>query len=79
LGGFYENSYLTLNGIQLKTYGITFGIGLPLSRQYRSLMNLSCEIGRLGTTDNNLIRETYAKFTVHMMLHDRWFYKSKFD
>jgi hypothetical protein len=79
LGGFYENSYLTLNGIQLKTYGITFGIGLPLSHQYRSLMNLSWEIGRLGTTDNNLIRETYAKFSLHMMLHDRWFYKSKFD
>jgi len=79
LGGFYENSYLTLNGIQLKTYGITFGVGLPLSHQYRSLMNLSCEIGRLGTTENNLIRETYAKFTIHMMLHDRWFYKSKFD
>ncbi len=78
-GGFYENSYLTLNGIQLKTYGITFGLGLPLSRVYRSLLNLSCELGHMGTTDNNLIKETYAKFTIHIMLHDRWFYKTKFD
>jgi hypothetical protein len=78
-GGFYENSYLTLNGIQLKTYGITFGLGLPLSHQYRSLLNLSCEIGRFGTMDMDLIKETYAKFTLHFFLHDRWFYKSKFD
>jgi hypothetical protein len=78
-GGFYENSYLTLNGVQLNSYGVTFGLGMPLSHQYRSLLNLSCEIGRLGTTDNGLIRETYAKFTLHILLHDRWFYKSKFD
>ncbi len=78
-GGFYENSYLTLNGEQLKNYGLTFGMGFPLSRMYRSLLNVSCEIGRLGTTQNDLIRETYAKFTLHFMLHDRWFYKTKFD
>jgi hypothetical protein len=79
VGAFYENSYLTLNGIQLKTYGVTFGLGLPLSHTYRSLLNVSCEIGRLGTTDNDLIKETYAKMTLHFFLHDRWFYKSKFD
>ncbi len=78
-GAFYENSYLTLNGEQLKSYGVTFGLGLPLSRMYRSLLNISCELGRLGTTQNNLIKESYAKVTVHVMLHDRWFYKSKFD
>jgi hypothetical protein len=78
LGGYYENSYLTLNGNQLKSYGVTFGIGLPLSRS-RSKLNLSGELGRLGTTQNNLIRESYAKFTLHVMLWDRWFYKTKFD
>ena len=79
IGGFYENSYLTLNGIQLKTYGVTFGLGLPLSRMYRSLLNISCELGQMGTTQKNMIKETYAKFTIHVMLHDRWFFKSKFD
>jgi hypothetical protein len=77
-GGFYENSFLTLNGYQLKTYGATFGIGLPLGRS-RSKLNIACEIGQLGTTQNNLIRETYAKVTIHFLLWDRWFYKTKFD
>lgn len=78
LGFFYENSYLTINGQQINGYGATFGFGLPLSRS-RSLINLSAELGRLGTTENNLIRESYAKFTMQLLLHDRWFIKRKFD
>jgi hypothetical protein len=78
VGCFYEKSYLTINGVQINGYGVTLGIGLPISRSYSSL-NLSAELGRLGTTDNNLIKESYAKFTLHLLLHDRWFNKRKFD
>jgi len=77
-GCFYENSYITINGQQINGYGVTFGLGLPFSRALSSL-NISAELGRLGTTDNNLIRESYAKFTLHLLLHDRWFIKRKFD
>ena len=77
-GAFLENSYLTLNGVQIKSYGATFGIGLPMSRS-RSKLNISCELGQLGTKSNNLIRETYGKITVHVLLWDRWFLKNKFD
>jgi hypothetical protein len=77
-GCFYENSYITINGQQINGYGVTFGIGLPFTRAL-STLNLSAELGRLGTTDNNLIKESYAKFTLHLLLHDRWFIKRKFD
>ena len=77
-GCFYENSYLTINGQQIKGYGATFGFGLPLGRS-RSALNLSAELGKLGTTNNNLIKESYAKFTMHLILQDRWFIKRKFD
>lgn len=77
-GLFYENSYLTINGKQIEGYGVTFGFGLPFSRALSSL-NLSAELGKLGTTQNNLIKESYAKFTLHLLLHDRWFIKRKFD
>ncbi|MEI6138086.1 MAG: hypothetical protein WCP85_02405 [Mariniphaga sp.] len=78
VGCFYENSYLTINGQQIKGYGATFGFGLPLGRS-RSALNLSAELGKLGTTNNNLIKESYAKFTMHLLLQDRWFIKRKFD
>jgi len=77
-GGFYENSYLTINGEQINGYGVTFGLGLPFSRSFSSL-NISTELGRLGTASNNLISESYAKITIHLLLHDRWFIKRKFD
>jgi hypothetical protein len=78
IGGFYENSYLIINGQQVNSYGLTMGLGIPFTRSL-STLNLSAEIGRLGTTENNLIRESYAKFTLHLLLHDRWFIKRKFD
>jgi hypothetical protein len=77
-GGSYESSYLILNGNQIKGYAATAGIGLPLGRS-RTELNISGEFGKLGTTANNLIKETYAKITIHLMLHDRWFFKQKFD
>jgi len=78
VGFFYENSYLMLNEKQIRGMGITFGLGLPFPRS-RSSFNLSAELGQLGTTQNNLIKETYAKFTLHILLYDRWFMKRKFE
>jgi hypothetical protein len=78
IGGSLENSYLTLNGSQIKGFATTFGIGLPMGRS-RSMLNIAGEIGQMGTTDNNLIRERYAKVTVHFLLWDRWFLRAKFD
>lgn len=77
-GCFYENSYLTINGQQINGYGVTFGLGIPFSRS-RSTLNISAELGKLGTTQNNLIQESYAKFTLHLLLVDRWFIKRKVD
>jgi len=78
IGGFIDHSYLTLNGVQIKSFAGTFGFGLPLGRS-RSTLNIAFEIGKLGTTDHELIQETYGKMTIHLMLHDRWFFKTKFD
>jgi hypothetical protein len=78
MGMFYENSYLTLNGTQIKNRGITFGLGLPL-KQSKSSLNISAELGKTGTTSNNLIEESYAKFSLQILLHDRWFFKRKID
>lgn len=77
-GLFYEDSYLMLNGRQIYGYGVTMGLGMPFPRS-KSTFNLSAEFGQLGTTQNNLIRETYAKFTLHVVLFDRWFMKTKID
>lgn len=77
-GFHYDKTYLRLKGIQLKEYGISFGVGLPLKRS-KSTINISFEIGQRGTTDLNLIKEQFRKLSIGLALSDRWFMKRKID
>ncbi len=77
-GGYFENTYLQVNDNQLKQYGITFGLGLPL-RKTKTMINVSFDFGKRGTVNNNLIEEYYGLLRINLNLHDIWFVKSKFD
>ncbi len=85
LGGYYDTGYLNLNGQQIAQYGITFGFGLPVTKNKEALfsgssyINVALELGSRGTTTNNLIRESFFGGTVGIVLNDRWFQKSKYD
>ena len=72
------NTYLNLNGEQLKDYGISFGFGLPVKKGY-SMINIAYEYGKRGTIQNNLIKENYSLLSLSISLHDIWFVKRKFD
>lgn len=74
----FEESYLFINNHQINDVGISFGIGLPVFRSY-SMVNFSTELGRRGTTTNNLVRENYLKMTLSINLYDQWFIKRKYD
>jgi hypothetical protein len=78
IGGHYQNLYLQINEEQLKDYGISFGVGLPL-RNPKSSFNLAVEGGRRGTLENDLIRENYMFLSFSVTLHDFWFVKRKYD
>ena len=74
----YDKSGLVINGKEINNFGITFGLGLPLGGAFSNL-NLGFELGKRGTTDANLIRESYLKFGVGLSLNDRWFQKRKIN
>ena len=78
IGGYYSNYYLEVDGHQLKDYGITFGVGLPVKSRKTSF-NLAFTLGSRGTTSYNLIKENYGIITFNVTLHDLWFYKRKFE
>ncbi|MBO7141651.1 MAG: hypothetical protein J6V76_00865 [Bacteroidales bacterium] len=75
--GFHtEDTYLELNGTTIKNQGMTFGLGLPL----RSiLLNIGCDMGKRGTTSNNLYEEKYFLLHFNVTIHDVWFVKRKFQ
>lgn len=73
----YSQTYLELNNNQLNEFGISFGVGMPLSRT-RSTINIGMEIGRRGTTANDLIQENFFRISAGFSILDRWFEQRRY-
>ena len=82
-GGYYNRTYLDINGQQLEDYGMTFGLGIPWKNERNLLtktsFNISYQLGWQGSLDNGLVKETYHVFSVGFTLYDFWFIKPKYD
>lgn len=76
----YDQTGLVVSGKEINNFGITFGFGLPLSRNNTfSNINLGFELGRRGTTDQGLIREDYLGINIGLSLNAQWFIKRKIN
>lgn len=77
-----DNTGFIVNEKDISNFGITFGMGFPLGFEYSNL-NLGLEIGRRGTTMNNLVRESYFKVSIGLSLNasgpNRWFQKRQIN
>ncbi|MBN1340417.1 MAG: hypothetical protein JXA03_13895 [Bacteroidales bacterium] len=76
-GFYYGRSNLNIRNTHLDELGITIGVGLPLLKS-NSMLNFAIKTGRIGTTENNLIRESYIEFSAGVSLKEYWFYKRKY-
>ena len=72
----YQKTGLVVNETEINEYGISFGMSLPIGLKL-SNVNLGFEIGKRGTTDNNLIEENFYNFRLSLSLNDKWFGKRK--
>jgi len=73
----YNSTYLQLRGKQLNEYSVSIGFGMPL-KGMKTAINLSAELGSRGTTQSNLIQETFFNFVVGFSIYERWFIKRKY-
>jgi hypothetical protein len=77
-----DNTGFIVNEKAMSDFGITFGMGFPLGFEYSNL-NLGLEVGRRGTTMNNLVRESYFKVSIGLSLNasgpNRWFQKRQIN
>jgi hypothetical protein len=78
----FGKDYINADGKELKNYGITFGLGLPVrparfSYQFTTI-HTALEFGRRGSAVNN-VTEGYLKLSVGLSLSDIWFIKRKYD
>ncbi|MGA9269483.1 MAG: hypothetical protein WBV45_02595, partial [Lutimonas sp.] len=75
-GFHYQKSGLVVNDTEINEYGISFGVSLPIGLKL-SNVNMGFEMGKRGTTDNNLIEENFYNFRLSLSLNDKWFRKQK--
>jgi hypothetical protein len=74
----FENTGLKINDESINEFGISFGVGIPVGRVFYNA-NLGFEVGKRGTTNENLIQENFINFQLSLSLNDRWFVKRKFN
>ncbi len=72
----YKKVGLNVNNTNIKDYGMSFGVSLPMGLRLSNI-NVGFELGQRGTTDNNLIKENYYNFRLSLSLNDKWFRKQK--
>lgn len=77
-GIYYDQSYYKLDGNNVNSMGLTFGITLPVFRWYNGL-TLGVDLGQRASARNNMIRERYAMFAIGFNIHDIWFQKPKYN
>ncbi|MCD4734700.1 MAG: hypothetical protein K8R53_01530, partial [Bacteroidales bacterium] len=78
VGGYYAKTNLEIREKNLDEFGITFGLGLPLTKS-ESMINFAIETGKRGTTANNLIQENFFMFTLGVAVNEIWFYKRRYQ
>ncbi len=73
----YNQSYLNFYDQNINEFGISFGFGFPLKNS-KTGIDVSLELGRRGTTKENLIQENFFNFAVGVSIQEQWFLKRKY-
>jgi len=88
IGGHVGDNYLIINNEQVKEYGASIGIGLPLRRTTlngnmffdSSKANLFFDFTRRsGFSSSTIHNENYITMGISLNLYDFWFVKRKYD
>jgi hypothetical protein len=74
----FKKTGLIVNNTEVNDFGISFGVGFPMSKQLSNI-NLGFELGTRGETTNGLVKENYFNFRLGLSLSDKWFTKRKLN
>lgn len=71
VGGGYEILPFTVKNQQIADMFLTAGMELPITND--ALLGLAVTGGQRGTTNNGLIKEMFARFTITVTINEIWF------
>lgn len=79
IGSHVGDSYVKVNGEQIKEFGVSAGLGLPMNRSL-SKTNIYFDLTRkAGSTSDFLHSENYYTVGISLNLYDWWFLKRKYN
>jgi hypothetical protein len=78
VGAYYDQAYYKLDGNNVNSIGITFGMTLPVF-QWHNGITLGVDLGQRSSNRNNMIRERYATFFIGFNIHDIWFRRFQYN
>jgi hypothetical protein len=79
IGAHVEDNYLVLNGKQIKEYGFTAGLGLPLRRTQSKANVFFDYTKKSGMILNNSHIENYFTIGLSLNFYDFWFLKRQYE
>ena len=74
----YDKLGLQINGTDINEFGISFGLSLPLLREF-STLDVGFEVGSRGQVTASTIQEDYFTISLGLSLGQKWFKKRKYD
>lgn len=76
MGGFYNRDYLMVQTNNVRDYGLSVGVGLPVPG-YRTILNLGIEWRHRQCSPVALIKENYLNITLGINFNEMWFRKNR--
>lgn len=70
--------YVSYHDAEIKQFGISVGLGIPIRRML-SRLDVAFEFGRRGSLDAGQIQENYGRITLGITAFERWFVRGKFE
>jgi hypothetical protein len=79
IGGHYSDSYIVIDGVQLKEYGASLGFGIRMRGSPSKTTVFADYTRREGDISKGLHNEDIFTFGISLNLYDLWFMKKKYE
>lgn len=77
-GARYDRLGLVIDNVTIKEFGMSFGLGMPLPRQFSNL-DVTFEVGSRGETTDITVKENFFSVSLGLSIGQKWFKKRKYD
>lgn len=73
----YDSGYINVSKNNINNYTFSLGLGMPISKNGFSTININYSYGKEGTMNNELVQDNFHKLSLNLSLVGNWFKKEK--